>query len=522
MKLNRALSAACLTGLCMIISLHAAAAQKITDPYQIMKNYFHAIGGLKKLKAEKTLYYEGFYFSGGVKGTIKQWYQFPNRWRKEVNFMGLNHITGCNGKHGWLVDRNGKIKIEKSEEAIKRIRVSISMFALDYMNPNPGNFSLSLQGLSKVGNANCYVVKISNTINKDIYRYYINTDTYLPEKLIVFKSDEDVYSRYLDYRVVHGIRRPLRRKFTILPSGSKYVVQITKFIVDTPFDSSLFEPPQTDVKDFHFANGKSAEDIPFQFSGGQIFVTVEINGNPKKWLVDSGANATIIDRQYAEELGLNSKGNFKGQGIHTTFNYSYVRGPAIKLPGLIMDKQVIVALDLKSHFSGIMGYDFLSRFVTRIDYKKTRISFYHPDKFKYSGNGKVQSAPLQGKDFTISATVDGKYSGRWRIDSGAAFTAFHYPFAAENNLVKRRGEYKITHGIGGISKLRLVKFKKMELAGFEISKPLIAVPIQPTGGTIVQRSLIGNIGNSILSRFVLYLDYKNQVIIFEPGPRRGE
>ncbi|NIM11265.1 MAG: hypothetical protein GTO45_04675 [Candidatus Aminicenantes bacterium] len=85
--------------------------------------------------------------------TIKQWYQFPNRWRQEVNFMGLNHITGGNGKHGWLVDRNGKIKIEKSDEAIKRIKVSISMFALDYMNPNPGNFSLSLQGLSKVGNA---------------------------------------------------------------------------------------------------------------------------------------------------------------------------------------------------------------------------------------------------------------------------------------------------------------------------------------------------------------------------------
>lgn len=516
MKSNNVFSAGVLILLCVTINLHAAAPQKLADPYRIMKNYFHAVGGLNKVKAEKSLYYEGFYFSGGVKGTVKQWYQFPGRWRKEVNFMGLNHITGCNGKHGWLVDRNGKIKIEKSEETIKRTRVSKSMFALDYMNPNPVNFSLSFQGLSKVGNANCYVVKISNTINKDIYRYYINTDTYLPEKLIVFKSDEDVYTRYLDYRVVHGIRRSLRREITTLPSGSKYVLQITKFVVDSPFDPFLFEPPPTDVMDFHFANGKSARDIPFQFTGWQIFVTVEINGNPKKWLVDSGANATIIDRQYAKELGLNYTGNFKGLGIHSGFNYSYVRGPAIKFPGLIMDKQVIVALDLKSHFSGILGYDFLSRFVTRIDYKKKRISFYHPDKFKYSGNGRVQGAPLQGKDFTISAAVDGKYSGRWRIDTGAAFTAFHYPFAAETNLVKRQGEFKITYGIGGISKLRLVKFKKMELAGFEISKPLLAVPIQPTGGTIAQRSLIGNIGNSILSRFVLYLDYKHQAIIFEP------
>jgi hypothetical protein len=516
MKSNNVFSAGGLILLCVTINLHAAAAQKLSDPYQIMKNYFHAIGGLNRVKAEKSLYYEGFYFSGGVKGTIKQWYRFPDRLRQEVNFMGLNHIRGCNGKHDWEVDRNGKIKIEKSEEAIKRIRVSISMYALDYMNPDSGNFSLSLQGLSKVGNADCYVVKIANAINKDIYRYYINTDTYLPEKLIVFKSDEDVYTRYLDYRVVHGIRRPLRREITALPSGGKYVLQITKFIVDTPFDSSVFEPPQTDVQDFQFANGESAEDIPFHFSRDQIFVTARINGSPKTWLVDSGANATIIDLEYAKELGLKTIGRFKGHGIHSVFYYSYVRGPAIKLPGLIMDKQVIMVLDLKSHLTGILGYDFLSRFVTRIDYKKKRISFYHPDKFKYSGNGKVQNAPLQGKDFTISATVDGKYSGRWRIDSGAAFTAFHYPFAAENNLEKRQGEYKITYGIGGISKLRLVNFKKMELAGFEILKPLIAVPIQPTGGTIVQRSLIGNIGNSILSRFVLYLDYKNQVIIFEP------
>ena len=36
---------------------------------------------------------------------------------------------------------------------------------------------------------------------------------------------------------------------------------------------------------------------------------------------------------------------------------------------------------------GILGFDFLSRFVTKVDYANQLISFYDPDSFKYTGNG---------------------------------------------------------------------------------------------------------------------------------------
>lgn len=307
-------------------------------------------------------------------------------------------------------------------------------------------------------------------------------------------------------------------EYTRLPSGGKYHFIVTRFSSNARIDASVFEPPAQDVVDFHFADGESTGDIPFQFRDGHIYVTVKIAGSPQQWLLDTGANVTAIDIKYARELDLQTRGKFKGLGAHASFYYNYVEGPKIELPGLVMDEQIIAVIDLHGDYSGILGYDFLSRFVTRIDFDRQRVSFYHPAAFQYEGSGKTVPAPLLDKDLTVHVLLDGKYPGMWRIDLGAAGSSLHFPFASANDLInpnKRRFVYST--GVGGMTKLRAVSFNTMELAGFMIKKPAISVPIQPTGGSFVNRRLAGNLGNSILKKFTLHLDYRSHLIILETG-----
>lgn len=491
----------------------------LKDPFLVMTSYYAAIGGLNQLKAEKTQYFEAVYYSAGIKGSIKQWHHLPNQWRREVNMLGFINTSGCNGTTGWEVDRNGKIKIQKSLEDINDINVTTALYAYEHMNPETGKFSLQLQGTDQVDNVECYVVNITNTLNRDIYRYYINTSSFLLEKSVAYKNDGDLYARYKEYRLFKGILRPLRMEMMLLPHGAKYALQVTRLTINEPIDPTLFNPPQQDVKDFHFLQGDRIENIPFQYREEQIFLPVIINGKKQEWLLDSGSNATVIDRSYARELGLLPKGQFKGRGAHYSFYYSYIRGPEIELPGLKIDKQFIIALDLPMNYHGILGYDFLSRFVTRIDYDRQRISFYNPNTFNYTGDGKTLKASLLGKDLIIEADVEGKYPGNWRVDLGATFTAFHFPYASTHHLLSRKGKNTFSHGIGGSTRLRSVQFNHMQIAGYRIPHPAIAVPIQPTGGAFLQKTLAGNIGNSILCHFILFLNYQEQMIILETGKK---
>jgi glycosidase len=164
-----------------------------------------------------------------------------------------------------------------------------------------------------------------------------------------------------------------------------------------------------------------------------------------------------------------------------------------------------------------MGHDFLSRFVVKIDYAGRTLSFYHPDRFEYKGEGRVVDAPLRNKIFSLPAIVDDKYNGRWTLDIGAFDVSFHYPYAKENGLLERKGVDRISADLGGQHGERTIRFRSMEIGGYKVLNPLINIPLNMGKGSNVSREIIGNIGNTLLRHFTLYLDYKRQRVIIEKG-----
>jgi hypothetical protein len=212
-------------------------------------------------------------------------------------------------------------------------------------------------------------------------------------------------------------------------------------------------------------------------------------------------------------------------------NVSFTEIPEYSLEGIKFDEQKIMAIDMQPLFhkimgievGGILGYDFLSRFVTRIDYAGSRISFYDPDSFVYSGNGTVIESPLsQDNMFHVPMMVDSKDSGLWNLDLGAGNVDFHYPYAEKIGLLNRKGIDALGFGAGGDMKLRSARFKSIKFAGYNLDKPIISWPLEKGQGAFSRSDLIGNIGNDLLHNFVIYLDYKKGRVIVEKGADFGQ
>jgi outer membrane lipoprotein-sorting protein len=511
----------------LVVVLSTSGWAALRDPYEILNRYYQAIGGLDKIKAMKTSYAEGtIVIEGtGLQGTFQQWTELPIKSRQEVDLTIFKQTTGDNGQYAWEVDQNGKVQTLQDERSTQDHKIKLLTAEFDFLNRDSKNFTVTFQGTDTVGGATCYVVRTTNSINQDTLMQYFDTTSFRQLQAISIKADGRTNTRYFDYRDVDGVLVPFEEQSVEYPTGMKQVVKLAVVKGNVAVEEAMFEPPTQDIKDFRFANGKSAEDIPFQFIEKHIYLMVNIAGKERLWVLDSGADVTVIDATFAKEAGIKVEGSMKGQGAGQLVDVSFADLPPFTLPGLEFDKQKAAVIDIMPllhqwtglKIAGILGYDFLSRMITKVDYANEKLSFYDVDSFTYTGPGKVLEAPVAGRGFDLPITVDGKYGGLWSLDLGAGGMAFMYPFAEKNGLLTMKGVDGLGFGAGGSSPHRTCQFKTIEFAGFVKEKPLITITLEKGSGAFGDAFLTGNIGNTLLRHFVLYLDYKHGQVIVEKG-----
>jgi hypothetical protein len=217
----------------------------------------------------------------------------------------------------------------------------------------------------------------------------------------------------------------------------------------------------------------------------------------------------------------------KGYGAGTTVEAAFTELPPLSIEGIEFDSQSVAVFPIRGLLKragldvvGILGYDFLSRFVVKIDYANELLSFYDPATFEYAGEGVVIDEPMEDRFFVVPMTVDGVYTGNWTLDIGAGGSSFFFPFAVEHGFLDREGVDGLSGGAGGYHPTRTIRFETAEIGGFTLEAPLISIPLQ-TGGALGNAEGTGNLGNSVLRHFVLYLDYERQQVILEKGDDFG-
>ncbi|NIP41242.1 MAG: hypothetical protein GWO41_02605, partial [candidate division Zixibacteria bacterium] len=453
----------------ILLFLLAAAGslpgESLTDSYEILNRHYEAMGGLEKLKAQETSHLEGeLVLEGtglegtGLEGSFEQWSESPIKSRQEVDLKIITQVSGDNGEFAWTVDQNDKLQIHNDARTLDQRQLQILLAEYDHLDPNSEVFNLSYEGLDTASGSDCYVVKIANNINEDYSNQYYDTSSFMLLKTVAFSPEGENRTWYSDYRDVDGVPFAFMQRSIQSPSGMKSIVNFTRVEINVPIDPALFEPPSTDVEDFRFTNGKSAEDIPFRYIDHHIYLPVEVGGKTKLWILDTGASASVIDEDFARELGLELEGQMKGQGAGKLVDVSFTTLPAFSLPGLEFDEQSVASIKIAPLFRrwlgmevvGILGYDFLSRVVTKVDYANEMLSFYHPDSFSYQGDGVVLSTPISQRNMLeLPVIVDDEYVGLWSLDLGAGGMSYHYPYAEEHGLLDASGVDWLGHGAGG-------------------------------------------------------------------------
>ncbi len=278
-------------------------------------------------------------------------------------------------------------------------------------------------------------------------------------------------------------------------------------------------------------------DIPFELENDFIVVDVKINRILYlKFIFDTGAEYTIMTkREYADLMGIRYEREFRilGSDMTTELVAYLARGITFSMGEIEAARQDILVMgDDYYKFEaitgvdvhGIIGANFFNRYIVRIDYDRQVISLFDPNKFTPSK--KFTPIPVdiyKNKIYLTAASKllpqDSSVQLKYLLDTGASlslmvFTDTDDALKLPENVI--RGN--IGRGLGGEIEGFMGRFSELSIGPHKLNN-LVGnfQEIYPFMNTSERNGRNGLIGNSVLKRFEIIIDYYKQIIYLRPN-----
>lgn len=268
--------------------------------------------------------------------------------------------------------------------------------------------------------------------------------------------------------------------------------------------------------------------IPFQFEDEMIFIKVKVNDGPeKKFLFDTGASVTLISQSLGDELGLkngSTVGNIgaTGNGSMEAFSNNTIAFEDISIAGVTLMKNLLKlpkSSPLSEKFEGAICYDILSRFIVSINYDEKKLELYSFGNIEGDRFGASHSIDLSYNIPSISASLEvneNSYTGDFLLDTGSQMAIIlNSPFSRRNNIrggltksisiIKKAGVSEVS------SEFIIFRGQRLKVFDQDFGSPPAALSTAKSGA-LASNGFQGIIGNPVLKRFNMTLDYSNQKI----------
>jgi len=251
------------------------------------------------------------------------------------------------------------------------------------------------------------------------------------------------------------------------------------------------------------------------------------------FILDTGSGGISLDSMTCLRLRLTPQPSDRTiLGIAGVRQVKFLYNKTLHLPGLSIDSLNFHVNDydiLTSVYGekvdGIIGYSFFTRYIVEINYDSLKISIYSKGSFRYPKGGYVirpviASLPIIGAQVSDAK----KLSSRFYFDTGAGLCALlSSDFASDSSLIDSRKKDYFTQaqGLGGKATMRLTTLRELRLGPYRFRKVPTYI-FDDQYNVTSYPNLGGLIGNDILRRFNVILNYDRRIIFLTPNSHYRE
>jgi hypothetical protein len=482
----------------------------------VLASCLSAAGGREDLSRLMVIHTIDSLSMAGMTGTSESW------WVREP-FTGLS-VTEIGpirqevlimGDSVWTVDRNGHLSPGGIEE---RDQMELSRMTIFY------DYLLDTTMVTMGADTSMDGVPTVPVMLRDQPNvvFYYSRETWLPVMMRAVTMGIEVRSYPGGYRQVDGIATPAYSLSTIPALGQEIESWNILTEYNVPVPESIFVLT-AGTGDWELENPGAPS--PFHLRGEHIYLEGKVNGITANILLDSGAGATLLDSAMAYRLGLSGTGRLPASGIGGTREFSFVEVDTYSAGGARVSGQQLAVMPFSDEFypsTGeridlIIGYDFLSRFVTEIDYGREAMTLWSQDSFPAPAVGSsVLPAERSMSLLSVDAVLEDSVRVTLLLDTGAGGNIHLTPsfFREHPDFLGERPSFETEiQGVGGSETIHGFRVSRVTLGDFTVPGGLCT---SFQGGDILS-SYDGILGNGILSRFVVRLDYRAGRVVLTPS-----
>ena len=272
--------------------------------------------------------------------------------------------------------------------------------------------------------------------------------------------------------------------------------------------------------------------LPFQMlNGGTIVVKTQLGKNPDtlNFIFDTGSDGISLDSVTCEKLSFHpSPSNITVRGIAGIRKVSFLYNQILRLPNLDVDSLNFQVNDysiLTSFYGrnvdGIIGYSFLKNYIIKIDYDSFKISVYSKGSMKYPKGGFLThpymvSLPVESARVKENAEIPAQFY----FDTGAGLCLLlSSDFVNDKDLFdnkKRKPVETLAEGPAGKTTLKQTTVKEFRFGPYHF-KNVPTYIFDDQYNITSYPSMAGLIGNDLLRRFNIILNYSKREIYLIPN-----
>lgn len=283
---------------------------------------------------------------------------------------------------------------------------------------------------------------------------------------------------------------------------------------------------------FVFQGEETKDKISFELINNLVVLPVEIHGKKRFFILDTGVNSTILFGLSPEDsLLLKNTSTIKLRGLGGGESIEAIKSTNNVLSVgkakdanhtfyVIYDETFNLSKKMGIPIHGILGYEFFKNFVVKFNYNSNKMTFYEPASFAYKKCKKCSEFDLsfyKNKAYItleVLSKLQVTKQVKLLIDSGSSDALWLFDekdFLTENP--KNYFDDYLGQGLNGNIFGKRSKIAEVTIGAFKLKDVKVAFPESENFENVhILEGRNGSIGNELLKRFTVILDYQSNKI----------
>ena len=336
----------------------------------------------------------------------------------------------------------------------------------------------------------------------------LDAKTFMIDRISYDEEDGTSTEDYYDYKAFAGV---LIAQSEVDSNGDRdYDItrHAEKILVDRPIAAQVFAVPQTVV-----IQTDKPVTVPITERQGHYYATVRVGTRDYTFLIDTGAQAVVLDSRVAQEQGIKPQGHLEVTGAQRTGGLGVATLDSVQIGGAALPVRIVSVLDLRGitgqfDADGVLGYPFFAAAEVTIDPVAKTMTFAKPGMLHAPGEAVPVDVDRQLVE--LSGKVNGS-EGRFVVDTGNSTELLLFgPFMhAHPYLVQfQQRHFANDYGVGGAARAVTAVIDELDVGNYKLFNRYASLMLT-SQGAFADRFDAGNIGMGVLKNFVLTFDLAN-------------